>query len=320
MRRAANSGFGSQLLRPLIQLIAEYAAILAFASGLCASARAEGEERIVSIGGAVTEILYALGASGQIVAVDTTSLYPPEALKTKPNVGYMRALSAEGVLSMRPTLIVAVQGAGPPAALATLKDLGVRLATVPDEPSAPGAARKILAVGELINMKDAARTLSEDVEARFASLAALRAGVEKPKRVLFILSATGGKTIVGGGRTSADAIIGLAGAINAAALIDGFKPMNDEAITAAAPDVVLVMRRESAVAADLLGAPALAATPAGRTRSIVEMDGNYLLGFGPRAPDAARDLMAALYPDLKLPGLSEKREQPGGDDASGAGK
>lgn len=270
------------------------------------TAHAADEERIVSIGGAVTEILYALGYGSHIAAIDTTSLYPPDALKTKPNVGYMRALSVEGVLSVNPSLIVASEGAGPPAALAALQESGVRMVTVPDEKSPAGVRRKILIVGELVGRKDAAQKLADDVETRFVSLEALRTRIERPKSVLFVLSAAGGKTLVGGRGTSADAIITLAGATNAAASIEGFKPMGDEAIINAAPEIVLMMRRENTSAPDILATPAFAATPAGKTHALLEMDGNYLLGFGPRAPEAARDLMAALYPELKWPSLEQR--------------
>lgn len=275
--------------------------LLALLHGDAASA----EERIVSIGGAVTEIIYALGHDASIAAVDTTSLYPPEALKTRPNVGYMRALSAEGVLSVKPSMILMAEGAGPPAALASLQESGVRLVRIPEEATPVGVERKIIAVGQAVGSSETARILAEDVNLRFKALAALRVRIGAPKRVLFVLSSSGGRTVVGGKATSADAMLALAGATNAAASIDGFKPMSDEAIIAAAPDVVLMMRRDNASGSDLMAAPAFAATPAGKARAILEMDGNFLLGFGPRAPDAARDLMASLYPDLKVPALAE---------------
>lgn len=280
-------------------------ALIALATGSDALA-AQADERIVSIGGAVTEILYALGQDARIAAVDTTSLYPPAALKSKPNVGYMRALSAEGVLSVQPTMILAAEGAGPPAAVATLQQSGVRMVAIPDEPSPAGVQRKIMAVGELVGAREAANAMARRVDARFTALAALRARVDKPKRVLFVLSASGGRTVIAGKGTSADAMIALAGATNAGASIDGFKPMNDEAIVVAAPDVVLMMRRENAPSGNILSAPAFAATPAGKAHALIEMDGNYLLGFGPRTPDAARDLMAALYPELKPPLLQDE--------------
>ena len=287
-----------------LPITAALGALIALATGSDIWA-AQAEERIVSIGGAVTEIIYALGRDARIAAVDTTSLYPPAALKSKPNVGYMRALSAEGVLSVQPTMIVAAEGAGPPAAIATLQQSGVRMVAIPDEPSPNGVKHKITAVGDLVGAHDAANEMAGRVDARFNALAALRARVAKPKRVLFVLSASGGRTVVAGKGTSADAIIALAGATNAAVSIDGFKPMNDEAIVAAAPDVVLMMRRENPPAGNILASPAFAVTPAGKAQALIEMDGNYLLDFGPRAPDAARDLMAALYPEMNLPLLQE---------------
>ena len=99
--------------------------------------------RIVAIGGDVTEILYALKAEGKIAAVDSTSQFPAQALKEKPNVGYMRALSAEGVLSANPTLIVASKDAGPPDVVAALKASAVPYVEVPDNHTPEGVSAKI---------------------------------------------------------------------------------------------------------------------------------------------------------------------------------
>ena len=101
----------------------------------------------------------------------------------------------------------------------------------------------------------------------------------------------------------ADAIIKLAGAVNAAEAVDGYKPMTDEAVIAAAPDVILKMTNGNLVgeAEEIFALPSFAATPAAAKKTLIGMDGLYLLGFGPRTPDAVRDLMAALYPDLALP-------------------
>ncbi|WP_043353303.1 ABC transporter substrate-binding protein, partial [Methylobacterium sp. B1] len=107
------------------------------------AAAAQAATRIAALGGAVTEILYRLGAGGRIVAVDTTSLYPPEALREKPNVGYLRALSAEGLLAQQPDLIIATEGAGPPAVLAQLREAGLRVETVTEPPSPEGVLDKI---------------------------------------------------------------------------------------------------------------------------------------------------------------------------------
>ncbi|HMN70376.1 MAG TPA: ABC transporter substrate-binding protein [Rhodoblastus sp.] len=255
------------------------------------------ERRIVALGGAVTEILYALGQQDRIVAVDTTSLYPPEALKTKPNVGYFRALSAEGILSVQPTLVVAVDGAGPPAALAAIEQAHVPVERAPDTPTPEGVATKIRAVGRAVQAQAQADKLADDVERRFGELAEARAKIKDRKRVLFILSLQNGRAIVGGRGTAADAMITLAGGVNAAADLQGYKPMTDEALLAAAPEAIVMMDLgPDAKTEDVFARPALAGSPAARTHALISMNGLYLIGFGPRAPEAARDLMARLYP------------------------
>src|SRR5499426_2306718 len=88
--------------------------------------------RIVSVGGAVTEILYALGLEQRVVAVDATSHYPPQALREKRSVGYFRALSPEGVLGLNPSLILAIEGAGPKQAMTVIEAAGIGFVSVPD--------------------------------------------------------------------------------------------------------------------------------------------------------------------------------------------
>lgn len=261
--------------------------------------------QIVAIGGSITEIVYALGLQDRIVGVDTTSLYPSEALKNTPNVGYMRALSAEGILSLKPGAVIAIEGAGPPAALKLVTDAGVPLTFVRDEPSPEGVVAKIETLGRLLGENARAAQLAEETRARFGLIEAMRAKISKPLRVLFVLSLQNGKPMVGGRGTAADAAIKLAGAANAAEGLEGYKPMTDEALIAAAPDVILKMSNGNLVGAadEIFALPSFAATPAAAKKALVTMDGLYLLGFGPRTPDALHDLMAALYPDLSLPPL-----------------
>jgi iron complex transport system substrate-binding protein len=288
-------------------------ALLAFSGlGLLTTLPAHGGEpqpidssRIVSIGGAVTETIYALGLEGRIVGVDTTSLYPPETLKRAPNVGYMRALSAEGILSLKPTWVIAIDGSGPPAALKLVSDAGVPLTMVHDDPSPDGVAAKIETIGKLLGAEEKAVALARETRASFALVAHMRPQTPKPPRVLFLLSLQNGRPMVGGRGTAADAIIRLAGGANAADAIDGYKPMTDEGVIAAAPDVILKMNNGNMVGNpdDIFSLPAFAATPAAAKRALIGMDGLYLLGFGPRSPEAVRELMAALYPDLTLPPL-----------------
>lgn len=257
--------------------------------------------RIASIGGAVTEILWRLGAGPRIAIVDTTSVYPAEALREKPNAGYLRALSAEGLLSVGPDLVLAAEGAGPPAVLDQIREAGIPVTVIAEPPTAEGVLEKIRAVGHHVGLDAKAEELSRTVGAGFAALAERRARIARPAQALVVLSLAGGRVMAGGRESTADGILALAGLRNAAAGLSGFKPITDEAIVAAAPDAVIVMSNEGhALAADTVFAEgtALAQTPAAAKRALVAMDGLALLGFGPRTPETAAALMHKVYPDL----------------------
>ncbi|AMA60322.1 heme/hemin ABC transporter substrate-binding protein [Bradyrhizobium sp. CCGE-LA001] len=256
--------------------------------------------RTVSIGGAITEILYALGLESRLVGVDTTSLYPPAALHDKPNVGYMRKISAEGVLGLNPSLILAIQGSGPPETMDILETAKVPLVLVPETFSEDGLVEKIKLVGHAMGVDARAACLSAAVNADLAQLRSLRAKVTKPVRVMFVMSLQNGRAMVAGHKTAADEIIQLAGAANAIDEYDGYKIIGDEAIVAAKPDVVLSIERgKDSLQADAVYAhPGFALTLVAANKSFITMDGLYLLGFGPRTAAAARDLSVKLYPAL----------------------
>jgi len=255
--------------------------------------------RLVSIGGDVTEIIYALGEEKRLIARDSTSLYPEAAAKL-PDVGYMRALSPEGILAVNPSAIIAVEGAGPPEALAVLRSASVPFETVPQTYDRDGILKKIAAVGTLLGVPDKARALEASVAADLD--AAIAESEQHPiaerKRVLFVLSVQGGKIMGSGTGTAADGIIRLAGAINAVGVFPGYKPLTDEAIIEAKPDVILVMNGGGNHATgndELLKQPAIALTPAAEHKAIIHMDGLHLLGFGPRTASAIRELNSAIY-------------------------
>jgi len=266
---------------------------------LPSQAVAKDAERIVAIGGTITEIIYALGEGDRVVAVDTTSLYPPEATE-KPDIGYVRQISAEGVLSQKPDLIIAEAGAGPVDSVNILKASGLTFVSIPSPPETAAIPDKIRAVGEAIGRADKAEALAKTVEASIQAMDGKVAAATGPKKkVLFALSLANGRVMAAGRESSADAMIRLAGGENAVSTIVGYKPLTDEAVIAAAPDVILVMSggAQHLSADQAFALPALAATPAGRDKALLTMDGLYLLGLGPRAADAARDLNAMLYPE-----------------------
>lgn len=266
--------------------------------------------RILSIGGDVTEILYALGAGDRIVAVDTTSQFPPEALREKQNVGYMRALSSEGVISVGATVVLASEGSGPPEVVKTLKATSVPYVEVSDKSSAEAIVGKVRLIAKVVGAEAKGEGLVQKVMDDFKLLAESRARIGKPTRALFVLAVQNGRVMVGGKNTSADAILTLAGAKNVANDLNGFRPLPDEAVVALAPDVIVVMRRSSDKdghdLSQLSALKGVQSTPAGSAKRIIVVDGLYTLGFGPRAPAAARDLMARFYPDVIGKGESAK--------------
>jgi iron complex transport system substrate-binding protein len=256
--------------------------------------------RIVSIGGAVTEILYALGAEDRIVAVDTTSLYPPRAMVAKPNVGYMRQLSAEGVLGLNPQLVLAIAGSGPKETIDVVDAAHIPLVVVPETYSEAGMIEKIRMVAKVAGVESRGACLADAVTADLASLRDLRARVTTPPRVMFVMSFMDGRALIAGRNTAANEIIKLAGGVNVADGFEGYKIMSDEAIAAARPEHILAMERgkETLQADAIFASPAFALTPAAQHRRLLAMDGLYLLGFGPRTAAAARELAVKLDPAL----------------------
>jgi iron complex transport system substrate-binding protein len=263
--------------------------------------------KILSIGGDITEILYSLGLEARIIGVDATSQFPAEALKQKTNVGYMRALSTEGVLSVAPHLIIASASAGPPEVVKALKQTSVPYLEVEDGHSPEGVIEKVRFVAQALDVSAEGDKLAQKIDGEFKALADQRAKIGKPRRAVFVLSAQSGRATVGGSGTSADAIFKLAGLDNAAASVNGYKPVVDEALVEMMPDVVVSMRRSSGThdVDKVMSMPGMQSTPAGQMKRTVIMDGLYLLGFGPRTPAAAMDLMRQVYPEIAAFGITK---------------
>ncbi|MEM5582701.1 ABC transporter substrate-binding protein [Roseibium sp. AS2] len=252
--------------------------------------------RVVAVGGSVTEVIFALGEQDRLIARDTTSIFPEEA-NALPDVGYIRALSPEGVLSVDPDLVLMLEGSGPPEAVAVLKKSGVAVADVPETYTAEGIVAKVRKVGAVLGVPEKAEALAEKLEADLSAAQQDAEGKSSGVRVLFVLSTKGGRILASGSDTAADGILKLAGAENAVSDFSGYKQLSDEAILSAAPDVVLMMDRtgdHGTSAEALFEHPALGQTPAGLNNRLVKMGGQYLLGFGPRTAAAIRDLAVEL--------------------------
>lgn len=277
-------------------------AVLAASSGCAraseelANGRAEPPRRIVTVGGAITEIVYALGAGDRVIAVDTSSVYPEDAAR-HPRVGYQRTLAAEGILALDPDLVLASAEAGPPATIAQLREAGVRVELMAPADSVVTAADRVRAVGSVLGERAAADALAARIEREGEALGARVAAAPSRRRVVFVYARGGGTIMVSGGDTPAAAMITLAGGHNAIGAWTGFRPLSAEAMLAAAPDVILVPARGLASLGGvdgLFAQPGLADTPAGRARRVVAIDDLLLLGFGPRLPEAIATLAREL--------------------------
>jgi iron complex transport system substrate-binding protein len=293
-------------------LIATFAATGAFLAGRGAAAdvsvvdhagRQVGmrdSSRIVAIGGSITEIVFALGAGERLVGVDSTSQFPAAAARL-PQVGYMRQIAAEGVLSLRPSVVISTTAAGPPAAFDQLRTAGVPTLVLADDYDFDSILRKIDSIGRALGREDAARDLVAALRADIAALTAKLARVARRPKVLSLLSVSQGPPQGAGRATAADGMIRLAGGINVITSYDGYRPITAEGVLALAPDVIMVSTqtlRTLGGVDGLLAAASLSLTPAGQARRVFALDALLLLGFGPRTTEAARHFAAFLHPDL----------------------
>lgn len=253
------------------------------------------------MGGPVTETVFALGLGERVVAVDVSSTWPAEAAE-RPKIGYIRAISAEGVIAMRPDLVIGTEDAGPPAALEQLRAVKTRIVLVPAHHSVEGARVKIRAVAKALGREEKGVSLIEALDRDLKAAQDLLASSRNVPKVLFVYARGQGALSVSGRETAADAMIALAGGVNAVTAYAGYKPLTPEALAGAMPDVILLTTAGLASVGGvegLLDQPGVALTPAGRARLIVALDDELLLGFGPRLGQGVRALAQALHPELR---------------------
>lgn len=254
--------------------------------------------RIVSVSGATTEIVYALGAEKQLVGTDTTSLYPAAALKTA-KVGYQRTLSAEGLLSLKPDAVIGTTEAGPSVVMDQVRSAGVKVELVEADHTWGEIQRKVAAVGRATSHVAEAAAFQAKLDAQWAAVLAMVAKKTGRKpRAVFILAHSASPQ-VSGEKTAAHAMMAFAGIENALAgpgkpgTFSGYRPMTPEALVVAAPDLIITSTQgiEASGGADKFWARAgLDLTPAYKKRALVAMDALYLIGFGPRLPQAVAEL------------------------------
>lgn len=250
------------------------------------------DTRIVSLNGSVSEILVGFGLEDKIVGVDVTSTYPAS-LKELENLGHVRNLTAEGILSLEPTLVLGTANEVSPDALEQLRQAGIAVYLPEQEYSVNGTENLITALADTLNMDEKGQEMIEGIRSKLET-------VEKPSEapsVLFIYARGAGTMMVAGEGTQMQTMIELAGGRNAVSGFSDFKPLNAEALVEANPDVILMF--ESGIQSlngieGLLEVPGVAQTEAGKNKRLITMDGQYLSGFGPRLGDAVKELAEKL--------------------------
>jgi len=261
------------------------------------TATSAGAMRLIIIGGALTEIVYLLKANSQLVGVDMTSIYPAAATRL-PNVGYARSLSAEGILALRPTQLIATEDAGPPVVIKQIIDAQIPLTILPSGHQFKDLTDRVSSIGRLVYKTDSAQSLASRLALEWSNTQERIANSKlKNTRVLFILSQNPSQLMVGGEKTSADAMIAYAGARNAISGLRGFKSLTPEAVIAANPDVLLLTDQGMKAVGGISGVlrfPGVNQTRAGKEQNIVSLEAMYLLGFGPRMPSAVAELNLLL--------------------------
>lgn len=265
------------------------------------SLEAQNYSKLVTIGGSVTEIVYSLGAGKEVVGVDETSIYPPEAKKL-PKVGVLRNLSLEGILSLRPDIVISLYDAGNTEVLQQVQNAGIKTLIIPNEHTIAGARKKIQLVGEALGLQKKARELTAQLDRDVAQLKIKAESKKNKPRVLFIYAHGQAVVNASGTNTAANEMIQLAGGINAVTGYEGYKPLTAESVVASRPDIILVTKAGFQSVGGIAGIkkiPGVELTNAGKASNIVVVDDLLLLGFSPRVMEGVRYLHLKFFPDRR---------------------
>ena len=259
---------------------------------LSISSVAQTAQRIVSLNGTITEIICALGFERSLVGVDVTSTFPAS-VHQLPKVGHNRNISAEPVLALQPSLILATDNFLSPAVVEQFKQTGVKTVVLKQDFNIAGTKQLSRQVAAALQAPAKGEALCKQLDKEQQALHIAQQG----KKVLFIYARGAGTLMVAGEDTPLDHIITLSGGRNAAQGFKDFKPLTTEALVAANPDVILLFDTglQSVGGVDgLLKVPGIPQTNAGKQQKVIAMDGQLLSGFGPRVIQAIRELSTKI--------------------------
>ncbi|VVQ08125.1 Hemin-binding periplasmic protein HmuT [Pseudomonas fluorescens] len=266
------------------------------------SAAADLPQRWVSAGGALSEWVSALGGESKLVGVDTTSQHP-ESLKALPSIGYQRSLSAEGILSLRPDILIGTEEMGPPPVLSQVKAAKVQVELFSAQPDLPTLEKNVTHLGQLLGTEAQAKQLlqsyQQQLDAQNVRVADAQSKQKAPG-VLLLLGHAGGKPLIAGKDTAADWLLQQAGGHNLATHT-GYKPFSVESLASLDPEVLVFADRaltgDAAKAALFKENPILNSSRAAKAGRVLELDPTLLVGgLGPRLPAALKTLSDGFYP------------------------
>jgi iron complex transport system substrate-binding protein len=252
------------------------------------------EPRIVSLSGAVSETLVALGMEEQIVGVDVTSTFPGS-LQSKTKVGNTHNLNVESILALRPDYVISMQQRGiKPEQAAQLQQAGVKVWIIDQEYSINGTKKYISQLADSFGKQEAGKNLINTIDEQYAAIPQF----EQKPRIMFIYARGAGALSVCGKDMPMATMIAMAGGVNAGDEFEGFKPLTAEAVVKSDPDAILLF--ESGIKSldgpeGILQVPGVAQTKAGKNRNFIVMDGELLSGFGPRVAEAVIELSQKIH-------------------------
>lgn len=253
--------------------------------------------RIVSINGAVTEIIAALGHENELVGVDVTSTFPESVKNTAKDLGHVRSLSIENIVALKPTMILATEKDMSPELAEKIKNAGIESHIFPQEFSVEGSKKLISDVAGVLKHDDF-KSITDKIDADLKKVQPIK----KAPKVLFIYARGAGTLMVAGKNTPVEKAIAIAGGQNAITEFEDFKPLTPESLIKGNPDVILLFTSglESLGGVDgLMKIQGIAQTNAGKNKKVIAIDGALLSGFGPRVGEAAAQLNAELIKETK---------------------
>ncbi len=258
------------------------------------------QQRIITAGSALTETVCALGDCDKIVASDRTSLYP-ESIQKLPSIGYRGSISAEGIISLKPTLIIAEKDYVKDEVLAQLTSSGIKLLIIDRKMTVEDTKKYIAQIAEVLNRQAEGKKLIAEIDADLNEAKALISRATSKPKVLGVYN-RGASTISMAGKDTFGEIINYTGAQNVFTSVEGYKPLNTEALIAGNPDYLITTSYglESIGGIDgFLKIPGVAQTTAGRKKQVIAIDTLMLTNFGPRVGKAIKEIIYLIHPELK---------------------